>query len=198
MSVLPGVAALCAALLVCPAPDVLPPGSRRLTHELVLEASPHFETYELFAAPVRGFGGVTHLVTGEPFRFSTKYGTRIYALDKGAEFPDDARVWVGAPPSAASLAQHGVRAVGAIPVQEQGSAPIGSPVEHVRTHLRVVAVADGEVRLEVVAEHVERDLSGLLALGGALSAGIVGLGLLVRARRRAVAPETPRVNARRG
>jgi hypothetical protein len=196
MTTFPAVAALLVPLFG-PVPDVLPPGHRSLTHELVLEASPLFEVFELYAWPVAGFSGETHIVPGQAFQFSSKYGTRIFAFDKGAKFPAAAIAWIDHDPSAADLTEHGVRAVGAIPVQEQDSAPIGSPVERVLTHLRVAAVADGEVRLEVVGEDVERDQSTLLALGGALSAGVVGLGLLLRARRRAGAPESRPFSAMR-
>jgi len=153
----------------------------------MLEATPHFEAYELFAWPVRGLSGKTHIVPGEPFRFSSKYGTRIFGFDKGAQFPQTDIGWIDGDPTAATLAEQGVRAVGAIPVAEQNSAPLGSPVERVLTRLRVVSVANGEVRLEVVDEVVERDPLSVLALGGALSAGVVGLLMLVRARRRGAA-----------
>jgi hypothetical protein len=197
MSVFPCAAALLAVSFVGPVPDVLPDGHRSLTHELELEASPHFAEFELYAWPVAGFGGETHIVPGEAFRFSSKYGTRIFAFDKGAQFSAAAIDWIVDDPSPAALAEHGVRAVGAVPVQEQGSAPIGSPVQRVLTRLRVVSVADGEVRLEVVEELVQRDPIALVALAGALSAGVVGLGLLIRARRRAGAVATQRINGAR-
>ena len=67
--------AMLLAVLAAPAPDVLMPGYRAVSHQLVLEAAPQFEQFDLYAFPVRGFGGVTALAPGVPFEFSSKYGT---------------------------------------------------------------------------------------------------------------------------
>jgi len=73
-------------------PDVVMPGQRRVANELVFEPSPELSQWQLVAAPVRGLGGIERVVTGRPFVFSGKYGTRLYALPAGAPLPDDARL----------------------------------------------------------------------------------------------------------
>lgn len=173
------LAALCAVLCSPPlAADVLPPGHRGVRHELVLQASDGVGGPTLVATPVRGFGGVTTLEPGVPFSFSTKYGTRVYALPAGAPVPED--------PDAVRAS---ALAVGDVPVSEVTSTPLASPLTRVLTTLRVASIEDGEIVLEVVDE---RRLSaggvevrtGLLAGALALVA-CVGLFALWRLRRRA-------------
>lgn len=166
---------LLSAACALAAPDVLPPGYRPVAHELVLEASPHFAEHDFFAAPTAGFGGCTRVVPGEPFRFSSKYGTRLYALAKGATCPEGYR------PSAGTAAAAEVAlASGDIPVQETGSVRAISPVEHVRTTLRIASVADGAIRLEVVDERTDWDPAVAWAVGLAFAFGAGGILVLVR------------------
>lgn len=101
---------LLAALLLAQVPalaDLAVPGHRDIDHELVV-------TWEegvagdrlLVAAPVRGFGGATVILPGVPFTFSTKYGTRLFALPADTALPErvgaeDWRAWLDAHPSSA-------------------------------------------------------------------------------------------------
>jgi hypothetical protein len=169
------------AACALPVPDVLMPGFRRVEHVLVVEASPHFDRLDFYAAPSQGFSGHARIAPGEPFSFSSKYGTRIHALAKGAAFPE-----VRAAPSEqrAALAAVAV-ASGDIPVQQVASVPLLSPIEHVRTDLRIVAVEDGAIRLEVVAEHEDWDPYVTTIVALCLAAGVAGLYVLARRRRSA-------------
>ncbi len=174
-----------AAACAPPEPDVVLPGFRPVAHELVLEASPHFAEFDFFAAPTAGFGGCTRIVPGEPFQFSSKYRTRIYALPKGATCPEGYR-----PASGTTAAAEVALASGDIPVQDTGSVPAISPVEHVSTTLRIASVADGAIRLEVVDEDVDWDPRVAWVVGLAFAVGAGGILVLVR-RRRARADAAP-------
>lgn len=164
------------AVATAPPPDVLPDGWRPVPHELVIEDSPHFARHDFHAAPTRGFAGSTRIAPGVPFSFSSKYGTRVYALPRGAAFPerlgDDLSIAL---------------ASGDIPVTERGSVPVTAPTQGVLTHLRIAEISDGVIRLEVVAWRIDRDprLIGIVGAGAAL--GLAGLALLVRRRRRRAA-----------
>jgi hypothetical protein len=137
--------------------DLLQPGHREVVHELVMEPSPHFESFDIVAFPVRGFGGHTRVLADQPFEFSSKYGTRIYALQPGAEVPDDRE-------ALHALAQ----ASGDLPVSEVSSVALTSPVESVLTRLRIESIADGALRLQVVEHHESFEPGFPIALGVAL------------------------------
>lgn len=158
--------------------DVLMEGTRPVRHELVLEPSPHFEQHDFVAAPVRGFGGLTRIQPGVPFTFSSKYGTRIFAVEPGAECPEGYDVPEG--PEVARIA----RASGAIPLAQVASVPVGSTLESLTTRLRIASIADGVLELVVVETERERD-RGLIAWYVLLpTVGLLGLGWLVRRKRR--------------
>jgi hypothetical protein len=117
--------------------DLLPLGHRAVRHELVLQPGPATARWRFVAAPTAGFG-VAAVAAGEPFRFSTKYGTRLWALPPDAPLParhDELRDQ----PSAA------------LPI-EIGSTPFASPLAHVVTTLELIAVEDSAIRLRVVDE----------------------------------------------
>jgi hypothetical protein len=175
------LAALFTALYAPPlAADILPPGHRDVRHELVLEELSPGEGWTMVVTPVRGFGGVSVIEPGVPFTFSSKYGTRVYALPGDAPVPED-------PDAVRALAL----AVGDLPVAEVSSTPLVSPLTRVLTTLRVVSVEEGRVVLEVVDE---RRLgagglevrTGLLVATLALvaCAGLVALWALRRRARR--------------
>ncbi len=169
------------ALAAPAAADVLLPGTRPVRHELVLEPSPHFAEHDFVAAPVRGFGGFTRIEPGVPFTFSSKYGTRLYAIEPGAECPEGYD-----PPHGPALARI-ARASGPIPLAQVASVPLSSTLESLTTRLRIRSIADGVLELEVVDTERERD-RGLIAWYVLLPiAGLLGLGWLVRRRPRKAA-----------
>lgn len=173
------VVSLLALANPAPPPDVLPVGSKGVRHELVLERSPHFSEHDFFAAPVRGFGGCVRIVPGEPFTFSSKYRTRIYALALGSTCPDTFEPGQG--PSVAALAL----ASGDIPVAEVNSVHLASPTRGLTTRLRIAAVSDSGIQLEVLETLVERDMPVIALVGTGLVIGVLGLVVLGRRRRRA-------------
>jgi len=170
---------LCAALSATPLEaDVLPPGSRGVRHELVLEASEVLDGWTLAATPVRGFGGVTVIEPGVPFTFSSKYGTRVYALPAGSPVADE--------PDAVRAA---ASAEGEIPVAEVTSTPLVSPLTGVVTTLRVVAIEDGVLTLEVAGER-SLGVAGLEVRTGLLTGALAlvacaGLATVLELARRA-------------
>lgn len=160
--------------------DVLPPGSRSVTHTLSIERGPAFDAYDFVAAPVHGFAGVTPIEPGTPFTFSSKYGTRIYALEKGGSLPD-VRDSIGKLRETYAAAS---RAVGEIPVQELHNVPIVSPVESADTLLRIDSVENGVVRLAVVEHHERWGTVHAFVIVALVTIGALGLVASFRARRR--------------
>ena len=132
-------------------PDLILPGHHGVTHELVVETAPDVEDWRLFAAPTAGFGGLHEVVDGEPFSFSSKYGTRFYAIPDGEQVPEflapfdrDEEPELGARWDAFPSCEP--------PVSEVRSVPEDDPVQHILTSLRWVGV-DGEgPTLEVIGE----------------------------------------------
>lgn len=126
---------------------MIPPGHKDVRHELVLDW-PIDRDWRFVASPTHGFHGAHAVQRGQPFAFSSKYGTRIYALPADAPLP-------AARERIADVAwpQTG------IPVAEVRSVPSGHPLARVVTTLRVVGVDAGTIRLERVGE-VRYDAAG--------------------------------------
>ncbi len=161
------------------APDLLPPGHHAVRHELVLEW-PADAGWRFVASPVRGFGGTTVIAAGEPFDFSGKYGTRIYAVPAAAPLPNgDQRLGDVAWPNAA------------VPVAEIASVPIGHPLARVVTTVRVTAVRNGTIEFVRTGEQrfdtLGHELGALtwLPLAVTAAAGAFWLTRLARAQRAA-------------
>lgn len=128
--------------------DLLPPGHKRVTHQLVFAKSPLLETHRLIAIPTRGFGGHTEVQADRPFRFSTKYGTRLYVVP--AEFVPPAKVFHGEPLPFPSCD---------IPVHSVTSVPALSPITSIRSTCKLVGVGDQSLEVELV-DHTELNDSG--------------------------------------
>ncbi len=172
---------LLAALLLAQAPvlaDLTVPGHRDIAHQLVLEwESGTLGDRVLVAAPVRGLGGATLLAEGSPFDFSTKYGTRIYALPIDTVVPEVVmsetwRAWTDAHPSSAP------------PVTEIRSVPWAHPVGRVGTTLVLDEVGDDPMRVSLGVIRHERWSENGRPLGSTdprplvillSTAGVVGL-----------------------
>lgn len=155
--------------------DVLPAGERAIVHELVLLPSPALSGWTLVAAPSAGFGGHHVVVPGEPFRFSTKYGTQLYACRAEETIPDAL--------SAEWMTAHRPTP---IPVLETRSVSLLSPLQRLTTRLEVDGIGPTRVSLHVVDEQrVNAFPGGVLWVGlGAIAAlGLFGLVLLRRGRR---------------
>ena len=133
------------------------------------DAPEHDERF--IAHPTAGFGGQIEIEPGVPFGFSSKYGTRIYAVPDGVPFVSADRD--GPDPS---------WAVGEIPVGEVSSVAIGSTLVSIETRLRVAGVAEGRIELTVVGEERTRRIWPYLAVV-ALGLVVIG-GLRIRRKRK--------------
>ena len=161
--------------------DVLPEGSKSVTHELVVEPSPHFARYDVYAAPTRGFAGSTRIEPDVPFTFSSKYGTKLYAYERGTPFPED--TWRNDPLATPA----GASASGDLPLEETNAVPVASPIVSVSTRLRIASIENGVVQLEVVGHDVRRDHRALVFGAAGVLLGLAGLVLIARRRRRKIA-----------
>lgn len=156
-----------------PLPDVLPPGHHGVEHDVVLEWGDLGDDLRLVAFPCRGFGGVTEIQAGEPFSFSSKYGTLIWAVPTTANFPEDRE---------AAAATTWARA--RVPVGEISSAPMADPLARVVTTVRVTDVRPDGIDFTVVGERRfdaagnELDGSGTWLLLAIAAAGAVLLVVL--------------------
>lgn len=151
-------------------PDLLLPGHTTVRHELALTWDDSVTT-RFVASPGHRMHGHRLLTRGEPFPFSSKYGTRLYAVPADAEWPDAKVSLRDSPwPSAA------------IPVRELAAVRSGHPVARVLTTLRVVAVRADRLELEVVGEQrfgrFDLPIDGPLWLPLLLIAGAGGVWLL--------------------
>lgn len=159
--------------------DVISMGSHAVDHTLVLETAPEVEGRRLVAAPVRGFGGVERIEQGVPFRFSSKYGTRFYAVPSGEEIPpfsapidrddptDGAAEWAAFP-------------TWRVPVGEISQVPDSNPLTRVETR---ISWSGPEGEVEVVGE-TRWDAGGAVlaesAPGGAagVPSGVIAIALV--------------------
>ena len=85
-----------AIFLCAPSPvalaDLLPPGHKAVDHHLIFNSSVALQNHRLVAAPIRGFHGFAEICQGQPVPFSTKYGTKIFAVPTDYQFPEKYRL----------------------------------------------------------------------------------------------------------
>lgn len=153
-----------------PAPDVLMEGTRAVKHEIVIEDSPLFAQFDWYVANSTGLGAAPARVhAGEPFSFSSKYESKLYALEPGVPCP--ARI--------ADL-NATARAIADFPVRELHSVSLGSPVESLTTRLRFERGEDAVARLVVVDDEYVLDRATVAIVAAGLAVGVVGLAVLAR------------------
>ncbi len=121
--------------------DLIPPGHKGVTHQLVFVDSPALAQHRLVAAPIRGLHGAEEVSAGHPFEFSTKYGTRLYLIPEDViplpEYdPELYAQWPSAEP----------------PVGEITSVPMVSPVASILTKVRLVNATSGPPEMELVVQ----------------------------------------------
>jgi len=170
-------------LAAAPLPDLLPPGSKSVRHEFVLEWAAALDGTRFVLSPGHRTGHQI-LTPKEPFRLSRTVRSRLYAVPFDAVLPDR-NEWLreGTWPSC-ELRVAEVRSIGA-----------NHPLTSVLTTLRVVKIENGEIVLERVGE-VRRDANGnalgnldWLPIAGLALLGAAWLWQLDRRRRRQVPPE---------
>lgn len=177
------ILSLAGLALLAAIPDILPIGHKSVRHELVLEWDEGQHAGVRFvASPVRGFHGHVVIESGKPFRFSSKYGTRVYVIPASVALPD----------ARERIARDAQYEVLAIPRGEVRSIAVTHALARVRTTLRVARDADGKRQL-VVSDEARFDAAGR-ALGSGSHVvlwvvsglGLVCLVVLYRRRRRDV------------
>ncbi len=178
-------ATLTLALFLTPQPDMTTPGFRKVVQEVAIENPNDFDGWQVVAAMFLGPSHVTRVEPNVPFRYSSKYTTRIYAIPSGTPVPvqiDGKRIPREALKNFLSTA---------IPVSLPSSVSILSPVKRNLTTLRIESISEEAVQLQTVREQ-EFDGSGkpigwLRVWGlpvGAVILGILGLVFLRRRRLR--------------
>ena len=128
--------------------DMIPPGNKGVSHKLVFVDSPLLKSHRLIAMPVRGFGGHEEVQPDRPFRFSTKYGTRLYVV------PNDF-----VPPAKVNRRELLPFPSCDVPVSSTTYVSIFSPIASLRSICKLVAVEDDAIQVELV-DHVELNSSG--------------------------------------
>jgi hypothetical protein len=161
------ILAACVLLFVWALParaDVLMPGYRPIPHRLVLEAHAAFDTHEWWAFPTLGFGGATQLAAGVPFEFSGKYGTRVYAIPKGAATttPTTREAWAVYPSAA-------------IPVEDHSQVPLYSTLESIVSRLSIQMGEGAQFTLIHSGDETQRNTSLILAWCASVALGSLGL-----------------------
>ena len=165
--------------------DVIPPGHAGVSHKLQFESSELLQEKILVAAPTAGFGGAVRIVAGEPFTFSSKYGTRFYLVPAGEIFDKFDRDRFAKWPSCLP------------PVSEIKSVPYYNSVRSALTTLRLKEVTEDGPVIEVVS-HEEFNSFGYPVQSGSWMAlailpilGVVICGYLfwVKPKRQAVRKE---------
>lgn len=128
--------------------DVIPPGNKSVSHTLVFVDSPALKSHRLIAMPVRGFRGHEEVQPDRPFRFSSKYRTRLYVV------PSDF-----SPPAKFSFSEPLPFPSCDVPVSSTTYVPIVSPIASLRSTCKLIAVGDDAIHVELV-DHVELDSDG--------------------------------------
>jgi hypothetical protein len=174
--------ALC---LFAPKPDIVTPGFKKVAHQVAVGNSADFEEWAFYGVTPLGPAGITAVVSDDPFTYSSKYGTKIYALPAGTEVPElKPREW----------ADWAVDALVAYPdVQTASQVTLLSATESVLTTIEIVSVSEGILLLESVAiQHFDEDGEPVSRTFGSLvtwvlvGCGIGGLfAVAMRRKRRA-------------
>ncbi len=165
--------------------DVLTPGHKSVRHDLVLTWDDAVGDCSFVAFPTQGFGVAHPIERDVPFRFSSKYSTRIYAVPSGAPLPESREDWLAAAwPSAE------------VPVGEVRSIDANHPLTRMETKLRVTRVGADDIGFERVSHELfdegGDELGGTHWLPLALIAVVGAILVLVLARRaRRKATSTP-------
>lgn len=164
--------------------DLIPPGHKAVSHRLVFVDSPLLQSHRMIAMPVRGFGGHEEIQPDRPFRFSSKYGTRLYVVPKDFVPPEKLQAGIPLPFPSCD-----------VPVGCITSVPLLSPIDSLRSTCKLVAVGEDAIGVELV-DHVELGSDGQpasllkngLPLLGIAAAGLVGCCLVWRRVRAAKKP----------
>lgn len=143
--------------------DVIPPGNKSVRHVLVFVDSPLLQSHRLVATPIRGFGGHEEVQAGQPFGFSTKYGTRLYVVPEDYVFPK--KIIYGARPAFPSCE---------VPVSSITSVPVLSPVDSIRTTCELVSVEEDSIRVSLV-DHQELDAFGRPVTPGSMALPLLAI-----------------------
>jgi len=153
--------------------DLILPGAKDVRHELVLEDGPAWKDWVFVGYPMHGFRGLERLHPGEPFRFSSKYGTRLYAARPDEPLPaelDDA--WKSSHPSSAP------------PVEQVRFVGLWNPLARIETRARVDGVDGAAIQLTVTGETREHAWPPFLNWAVPVVLVACGVWLLLRRRRR--------------
>lgn len=149
--------------------DLIPPGHKSIKHQLVFLDSPLLTEHRLIAAPVRGFGGFSEVKAGHPFYFSSKYGTKIYAVPKDYQ-----------PPTRYSPGEALPFPHSEPPTNSITSVSLLQNTSRIETHCRLVAVTETSLEIEVTEEirfdELNNVTTGGLSLLGKIAISLVGLG----------------------
>lgn len=148
--------------------DLIPPGHKSIKHQLVFLDSPLLTEHRLIAAPVRGFGGFSEVKAGHPFYFSSKYGTKIYAVPKDYQ-----------PPTRYSPGEALPFPHSEPPTNSITSVSLLQNTSRIETHCRLVAVTETSLEIEVTEEirfdELNNVTTGGLSLLGKIAISLVGL-----------------------
>jgi len=146
--------------------DIILPGFKKVKHELVFESSELFDSHRLVAAPIAGFKGVAVIQPGQPFRFSSKYGTQFYVVPKKVmDLPEfDQQTFAQWPHCSP-------------PKAEINQVPVSNPTASALTTLRLAEVTSEGPVIEIVS-HIELDQFGNVA---SPTRNILLFGLLIAA-----------------
>lgn len=168
--------ALLAAVLLLPGspPDLLLPGHKDVRHELVFAWAGPGPMPILALSPLRSLHGHALVREGEPMRFSSKYGTRLWLLPAAPDLPPSESLrdqpWPSFP----------------LPLREVRSVPQSHPLARLVTSVRIASRGKDELALEVVGErrydHAGREI-GPIAWVPLLALSLAGAAWLYRLAR---------------
>ncbi len=182
------LAALTIGFLCVPQPDLTTPGFRKVTQEVAIENPNDFDGWQVVAAMFLGPSHVTLVEPNVPFRYSSKYTTKIYAVPSGVDVSP-----LQTSPGTRRESLEGFMST-RIPVSLPPSVSILSPVERTLTTLRIVGISDEGIQVVAVREQqfdsADQSLGWFRLWGpplGAIALGILGLIFLRRRRLRRAA-----------
>ncbi|MFT4649494.1 MAG: hypothetical protein ACI9X4_002734 [Glaciecola sp.] len=130
--------------LLSPLPDITSPGFKKVSHQVAIENPKDFDGWQVVVATLLGPSHITVAEPGVPFSYSSKYGTRIYALPSGTEVPtspEGIRV--------SRVAFEGFLQASP-PVSSPSQVSVLSPVTSVLTTIRIVDISAAGIQLKAV------------------------------------------------
>jgi hypothetical protein len=153
--------------------DILPEGSKAVSHQILVEGLDRFPDYTFFIFPTTMTGAASRVSSRVPLTFYKFAGPRLYALRNPAPEHPDRKIFAD---SATPRSKDSFHLISSVPKADKTST--------IKTRYRVKAISGALIELELLKEErlSSRTDPDDLFLAGLSALGFLALGIAARAR----------------